>query len=60
MIGNQIRFKPNFEFGIFRIKSRKWSEMVGKCLNRFLLLHLKYENESENGEVEHKNANLIG
>jgi hypothetical protein len=30
--------------------------MVEKLLNHFLLLHLKYENESENGKVGHENT----
>jgi hypothetical protein len=34
--------------------------MVGKLLNHFLLLHLKYENESENGKVGHENTDSIG
>ena len=29
--------------------------MVEKLLNCFLLLHLKYENESENGKTGHEN-----
>ena len=29
--------------------------MVEKLINCFLLLHLKYENESENGKAEHEN-----
>ena len=28
---------------------------VGKLLNCFLFLHLKYENESENGKAGHEN-----
>ena len=50
----QIWFKPNFQFRIFQIKSRK-VETVEKCVNRFLLLYLKYENESENGKTGHEN-----
>jgi hypothetical protein len=34
--------------------------MVGKCLKRFLLLHLKYEKESKNGKVGQENADSIG
>jgi hypothetical protein len=55
MTGNQ----PNFEFGIFSNKIEK-SKTIGKCLNRFLLLHLKYKNESENGKVGQENTDSIG
>jgi hypothetical protein len=30
-------------------------KMVEKLLNCFLLLHLKYENENENGKAGHEN-----
>ena len=33
----------------------KWSETVEKLLNYFLLLYLKYENESENSKTGHEN-----
>jgi hypothetical protein len=34
--------------------------MVEKYLNRLLLLHLKYENESEKGKVRQQNVDSIG
>jgi hypothetical protein len=33
--------------------------MVGKCLNRFILLHLKYENKNENDKNGQENMNSI-
>ena len=33
--------------------------MVEKLLNCFLLLHLKYENESENGKTGHENERKL-
>jgi hypothetical protein len=33
--------------------------MVEKCLNRFLLLHLKYENRSENSKVGQENTDSV-
>ena len=32
---------------------------VEKLLNRFLLLHLKYENENESGQAEHENKHEL-
>jgi len=32
---------------------------VEKLLNRFLLLHLKYESENESGQAEHENEHEL-
>ena len=59
----QIRFKPNFQFGIFQIKSRKVENgrKMSKPFSTFIFEMRNILNaKSENGKVRQENADSIG